>query len=248
MNRLNNQQGLFRNQIPVQKSSSSKWLVIFVVILLVVGAGVGGYFIWRRFRKNQNQQVSPAPDTSPEPAPVPTPSPPPAPVVPQPPSPPATPTSCVPSDGVWSVPDPVQGSILQSPCCQPPDYQVYDSSYETCDTLNSETDPEIRTCLMKCCQQCDNDIQADNNQASKSGRNFLNPTYGKMCKCACSLCCYNQKVPHFSKYGDCRSYADSDLAVARSDDGRIANTDRDWRGWIGFDKDQLMRADLQTYN
>jgi hypothetical protein len=50
-----------------------------------------------------------------------------------------------------------------------------------------------------------------------------------MARCACSLWCYNQDVPHFKKYGTAVHYISGDLAEARTSDSG------DFIGGTGYD-------------
>ena len=133
------------------------------------------------------------------------------------------PTGCAPKNGQWSIPGAgAQGrSKLNSPCCQPPDYTIYDPSYRTCDTADSETDPTIKACLKQACKYCE--LEKGN----------MDPSWYPMCKCGASLCCYNSNNPHFAKYETCVHYISGDLAEATTPDDGPASAG-DWRGWVNF--------------
>ena len=130
--------------------------------------------------------------------------------------------TCAPPDGMWDIPDPggQRSTKLNSPCCQPSDYEIYDSDYKTCDNYASETNPSIKRCLSDCCKNAD---------AEKG--NYDSSWY-KMAKCGCSLWCYNSKVPHFAKHGAAVHYIEGDPAEVNAPDSPSAAAD--WRGWIDF--------------
>lgn len=125
---------------------------------------------------------------------------------------PSGPGACVPPDNVWSIPNGgSQGrSLLASSCCQPPNYELYDPSYKSCDNADSEPDLAIRACLKQACKYCDS--EAAN----------MDPSWYNMCKCGSALCCYNSQpnsnTCHFSKYGTCVHYLQGDLAEAQTSD------------------------------
>lgn len=131
---------------------------------------------------------------------------------------PSNATSCLPSNGNWTK----DGGGLNSPCCQPPDYKIHDSSYKTCQNYKEESDPTIRACLENTCKYV----------ASQSA--FYDPSWTPMGICASSLCCYNFKNPHFKKFGTCPHYISGDPAEATAPDSQEAGTSGDWRGWIGW--------------
>ena len=124
-------------------------------------------------------------------------------------------TGCIPADGVWS-----KDGQLAGPCCVPSNYQIYDSSYKTCQNYNNEPDPIKKNCLANCCK-----FALD--QASN-----YDPSWAPMAQCACSLCCNNADEPHFSKFGTCVHYISGDKAEAETPDSAPAS--QDWRGWIDF--------------
>jgi hypothetical protein len=130
--------------------------------------------------------------------------------------------TCVPSDGVWSIPGGgAQGrSLLNSPCCQPPDYSLPDS-YKTCSNYNEEPDSTIRACLEKTC-----------NYVYDQAKNY-DPSWNPMASCGASLCCYNSRVPHFAKYQTCMHYLEGDLAEATTTDQGEVSGQTGWRGYIG---------------
>lgn len=115
--------------------------------------------------------------------------------------------TCIPANGQWSVPGGgLQGrSVLNSPCCQPPDYQILDPTYATCDNPNSN-DPGVTGCLETCCKVVDN-----------QAKNFDSSWY-QMAKCGCSLYCNNQNVTHFNKYGTAVRYIFGEKAIAHTGD------------------------------
>jgi len=130
--------------------------------------------------------------------------------------------SCAPPSGVWAVPS-VGGqrsTKLNSPCCQPPDYKIFDSDYKTCDNYAQETDAGIKRCLADCCKN------AENEKAN------YDSSWYKMAKCGCALWCYNSKVPHFAKHGTAVHYIEGDPAEVNAPDSPSAADD--WRGWIDF--------------
>lgn len=113
--------------------------------------------------------------------------------------------TCAPSDGRWSIPGAgAQGrSKLNSPCCQPPKYDIA-KSYKTCDSdLGSSA---IDQCIKTCCQFADSEA------------NNYDSSWYPMARCACSMWCNNQNVPHFAKYGTAVHYISGDLAEAKTSD------------------------------
>lgn len=126
-----------------------------------------------------------------------------------------TSNTCDPADGMWS-----KDGKLGSPCCQPPHYNLNDSSYKTCANYKEESDPQIRACLESTCKYVD----------SQSA--FFDPSWAPMAKCASSLCCYNMKNPHFAKHGSCSLYIHGEKSVANTPDTAGASTD--WRGYIDY--------------
>nr|QBK87305.1 MAG: hypothetical protein LCMAC201_02150 [Marseillevirus LCMAC201] len=126
-------------------------------------------------------------------------------------APPASPvdtslSTCVPPDGQWSIPDADKfgRSKLKTPCCQPPDYKVA-SNYKTCDDTLNRNNP-IEKCIATCCSN-----------AASEAANYDTSWY-PMARCACSLWCYNQNIPHFRKYGTAVHYITGDIAEAQTDD------------------------------
>lgn len=114
--------------------------------------------------------------------------------------------SCVPANGQWFKPGGTQGSILNSPCCQPPNYQLgNEKPYKTC---GDKLDPKVEAekCVADCCSQVYNE---QGNYA---------PSWAPMAKCACSLWCYNRNIPHFKKYGTAAHYITGDIAEAHTGD------------------------------
>lgn len=113
--------------------------------------------------------------------------------------------TCNPSDGKWSIAGTgAQGrSTLNSPCCQPPKYAVA-KDYKTCDS--NLGDGSIDKCIKTCCQFVTS--EANNYDAS----------WYPMARCACSMWCNNQHVPHFAKYGTAVHYISGDLAEAKTGD------------------------------
>lgn len=132
---------------------------------------------------------------------------------------PPTPTdlnTCMPDDGRWSIPGKYgERSTLNTPCCQAPDYKLA-KNYKTCDDVLNPNDP-IDKCIINCCQNAD--AEANNYDSS----------WYPMAKCACSLWCNNQKVPHFKKYGTAVHYITGDLAEAQTSDSG------DFIGGTGYD-------------
>jgi len=131
-------------------------------------------------------------------------------------------TTCTPSDGVWSIAGGGQQgrSLLNSPCCQPPDYNL-PASYKTCSNFNEEPDPNIRACLANAC-----------NYVSEQSKNY-DPSWTPMATCGAALCCYNSAEPHFAKYQGCVQYLDGDLAIAKTSDQGEVSGNGGWRGWVG---------------
>ena len=115
--------------------------------------------------------------------------------------------SCAPSDGQWSVPGGDGGrSKLVSPCCQPPRYELgQEKPYKTCDDRLDSSNP-IETCVANCCANAKNEA------------NNYDPSWYPMARCACSMWCYNQDVPHFRKYGTAVHYITGDIAEAQTGD------------------------------
>jgi len=114
----------------------------------------------------------------------------------------STPTNCLPPTGEgWS-----KNGIFNSPCCQPPENKLYDTSYKTCSNFAQESDPVIQKCLSDCCKYV--------SQEAKS----YDPSWAGVSACGCSVCCYNSKNPHFAKYGDCRLYLAADPAERNAPD------------------------------
>lgn len=113
--------------------------------------------------------------------------------------------TCTPSNGVWSIAgEGAQGrSKLNSPCCQPPNYSVA-KNYKTCDSALG--DSAIDQCIKNCCKFTE--AEANNYDAS----------WYPMARCACSMWCNNQNVPHFAKYGTAVHYISGDLAEAKTGD------------------------------
>lgn len=130
--------------------------------------------------------------------------------------------SCAPADGVWATPTPGadRSTRLNSPCCQPPDYKIYDPDYKTCDNYAQESDPSIQRCLSDCCKNAD------------AEKNNYDSSWYKMAQCGCALWCYNSKVPHFAKHGTAVHYIEGDIAEVNAPDTPSAESD--WRGWIDF--------------
>ena len=116
-------------------------------------------------------------------------------------------TTCTPSDGVWSstgTGSDMGRSTLLSPCCQPTDFSLA-KGMKTCDDTLDVSDP-IQLCVQNCCANADN--EANNYDAS----------WYPMARCACSLWCYNQDIPHFKKYGTAVHYITGDIAEATTGD------------------------------
>lgn len=130
-------------------------------------------------------------------------------------------TSCDPTDGSgnWKTAD----NKLNSPCCQPPNYNI-PSSYSSCSTKNSESDPAVKKCLTECCANRSSQIP------------FMDSSWSLMADCGCALCCKEQAKgnPHFTKYGTCVQYIQGEPASATTDDSQESGTGGDWRGWIGY--------------
>lgn len=114
-------------------------------------------------------------------------------------------STCTPANGVWSIPGANMAiSKLNSPCCQPPSYSVA-KNMKTCDDDLDTSDP-IQKCIKDC---CDNAATEANN---------YDVSWYPMSRCACSLWCYNQSVPHFKKYGTAIHYISGDIAEAQTSD------------------------------
>jgi len=116
--------------------------------------------------------------------------------------------SCAPADGQWSIPSSSPGgrSRLASQCCQPPKYELgKEKEYKTCDDKLDLTN-KIEACVANCCADAEN--QANNYDSS----------WYPMARCACSLWCYNQDVPHFAKSGTAVHYISGDIAEAQTGD------------------------------
>jgi hypothetical protein len=128
-------------------------------------------------------------------------------------------TSCESSDGNWKTAD----NKLNSPCCQPPHYDI-PSSYTTCSNKNSESDPAVKKCLSECCAYRSSQLP------------FMDSTWSLMSDCGCALCCKEQAKgnSHFTKYGTCVQYIQGEPASATTDDSQESGTGGDWRGWIGY--------------
>lgn len=121
-------------------------------------------------------------------------------------------STCVPPDGVWSTPMTGQQgrSTLNSPCCQPPNYELASISskgtpMKTCDDKLDSSDP-IQKCVQDCC-----------NYAASEANNY-DVSWYPMARCACSLWCFNQDVSHFKKYGTAVHYISGDIAEAETGD------------------------------
>lgn len=125
--------------------------------------------------------------------------------------------TCTPMDGQWSIPDADEfgRSKLNSPCCQPPNYELPES-YKTCSDKVDINEP-LGRCIANCCTYAES--QAPN----------FDPSWYPMARCGCSMWCNNKDVPHFKKYGTAVHYITGDLAEARtSDSGNFI-------GGTGFD-------------
>ena len=206
-------------------------ILVFVIVFSLIG-GLGGLGYWL-----SNRQPATLPPTPPPITPLPAPDAPSAPIksltagsgsgtgleVPvcvqfpdspncRPP-PPVAPTqtgleTCVPPGGMWSTPGTgIAGrSSLASPCCQPPLYELgREKPYKTCNDNLSLSDPTEK-CVAECCAN-----------AALEANNY-DPSWYPMARCACSLWCYNQQVPHFKKYGTAVHYITGDLAEAQTSD------------------------------
>ncbi len=133
--------------------------------------------------------------------------------------------TCVPSDGQWSTRGTgLQGrSTLASPCCQPPKYELAKANvkgvdYKTCDDNLDKTNA-IEACVAHCCS------------FAASQANNYDTSWYPMARCACSLWCYNQDVPHFAKYGTAVHYISGDIAEATtSDDPDFIGSGGDFSG------------------
>ena len=121
--------------------------------------------------------------------------------------------TCSPSDGQWSsIGTGDQGrSTLLSPCCQPPMYQLADDKqYKTCTSIFDPNNP-IDTCIAHCCDYV-------NSEEKKGPLSQYDTSWFPMARCACSLWCNNQDVPHFRKYGTAVHYISGDIAEASTSD------------------------------
>ncbi len=130
--------------------------------------------------------------------------------------------SCAPSDGQWSIPSasgaPGGRSSLNSPCCSPPKYELgKEKEYKTCDDILDPTNP-IEACVSNCCANIKNVAKAGSlDPANPSGKQ-MDASWYPMARCACSLWCYNQNVPHFGKSGTSWDYITGDIAEAQTGD------------------------------
>jgi len=200
---------------------------ISVVSSLIILTLLGTTLYFALFKKHTCPPPPPCPPCICPTIPPPSPSPP---IIPSPtptPSPsnnntPTSKGSCIPSDGVWT-----RDGKLTSPCCQPPNYDILDPSYTTCDTYFTETDPVINKCMAECCAHSDDYVK----NARRTGN--LDPSFAPMSRCGCSLCCYNQKDPHFNKWGSCSLYITGEPAIASTPDTPPVGNG-DWRGFVGF--------------
>jgi len=113
--------------------------------------------------------------------------------------------SCTPENGIWTKDYKWAGrSVLNSPCCQPPDYSL-PASYPSCD--NPSAAPlDVQGCLSSCCAY-----------ASSQRRNF-DRSWLPMARCGCSLWCMNRQIPHFRKYGSAVSYLSGEPSISQTDD------------------------------
>ena len=131
------------------------------------------------------------------------------------------PTSCRPADGNWMKEAPMGSPIkyrLDSPCCQPPDYKLYDSDYKTCKNWSSESEPKLRKCLETCCSLVDKTPVQDPSSGEVTPGAY-DTSWLPMARCGCALWCYNQNVPHFQKHTSGYAYVTADQAAANTPDG-----------------------------
>lgn len=102
--------------------------------------------------------------------------------------------TCEPDNGMWSVTDEFGRSKLTSPCCQGEDGYSLPKGYKKCGdpTLNDRL--PIDKCIIDCCGILSKD------------KTKYDSTWYPMSRCACSLWCYHQSVPHFARYGTATGY------------------------------------------
>lgn len=101
-------------------------------------------------------------------------------------------STCAPSNGIWSMSDEYDRPVLNSPCCQPPNYDL-PPGYKKCgDNLDLTNNTE--NCIDQCCK-----ILA-------SDKTKYDQSWYPMSRCACSMWCYHSTVPHFRKYGNPTGY------------------------------------------
>jgi hypothetical protein len=129
----------------------------------------------------------------------------------------ATAGKCYPKDGEeWSKRGGTQGTLLNSPCCQPPNFEILDKTMGTCANPIGANGK----CLTECCQMCNVD------------RGKYDKTWYDMCMCGCSLCCNNSTDPHFAKHGTCMNYIKAPIGDVRANEAVGMFTPSNWRGYI----------------
>lgn len=134
--------------------------------------------------------------------------------------PPTTAGKCLPRDGEgWSKPGGYQGTVLNSPCCQPPDYSMLDETLPTCDNRVGAS-AAVGTCLLECCQA----VNAD--------RGKYDASWYPMAKCGCALACNYMTENHFAKHGTAYRYVLGQPGDVKANDARGVATGGNWRGII----------------
>lgn len=127
---------------------------------------------------------------------------------------------CLPPDGEgWSRPGGYQGTVLNSPCCQAPDYNILDETLPACDNRVGASSA-VATCLMDCCQQ----VNAD--------RGKYDASWYPMARCGCALACNYIQENHFSKHGTAWKYIQGQPGDVRANESRGNAVGSNWRGFI----------------
>lgn len=127
---------------------------------------------------------------------------------------------CLPADGEgWSKPGGYQGTVLNSPCCQPPDYSILDETLATCDNRVGASSA-VSTCLLNCCQQ----VNAD--------RGKYDASWYPMAKCGCALACNYMNENHFAKHGTAWRYIIGQPGDVKANESRGVAIGGNWRGII----------------
>lgn len=131
----------------------------------------------------------------------------------------ATAGACLPQDSNgWGKPGGPRGSVLNSPCAQPPDFEILDKTLSTCDNYTGSS--IVNSCLIQCCQNCSVD------------QGKYDPTWYRMCRAGCTLCCNYESDPHFAKHGTCYSYVHAAPGNVRANEDIGMYTPLNWKGYI----------------